>query len=122
MQISLDSGTGFIIQAYSEQQIKINEQTYSSNTLITPQAIQTAWTENSLSSLTLDDMLAWLTSDTELVLIGHNTPKVHPPYPLIHALAKRRIGFECMAIGAACRTYTILNSEHRQFIAGFLFG
>ena len=36
-------------------------------------------------------------------------------------LSQQRIGIECMSIGAACRTYNILLSEHRAVVAGFIF-
>lgn len=121
MQINLDSGSGFVITAYNDDGIQINDGIYSDNILITPNKLHTQWPANALNTLTIDHLLPHIDSSTELVLIGQKTFNHTPSMSLIEALSKRRIGFEFMALGAACRTYSVLNSENRQFIAGFIF-
>ncbi|HAU0934786.1 TPA: hypothetical protein JBH70_12550, partial [Legionella pneumophila] len=55
------------------------------------------------------------------IIIGHLQTGKTLPVTLISQLSQKRIGIECMSIGAACRTYNVLLSEHRAVVAGFIF-
>ncbi len=55
----------------------------------------------------------------EVILIGYNGHN-KLLIELIQDLAKKKIGLECMSIGAACRTFNILLSEGRKVVAGFI--
>lgn len=133
MQISLDSGTGHIITAYSSSSIKINDSLLEQSFLITPTSLHENWQVKDISSLSFEDLQSYLLpsvqtfpedsrkdSTIELVLIGHTKVHRFPDYGLIAKLSELGIGFEFMDMGAACRTYSILNSEGRTILAGFI--
>jgi uncharacterized protein len=57
----------------------------------------------------------------ELVILGSGARLRFPPPALMKALMQRRIGFETMDTGAACRTYNVLLAEGRSVVAALLF-
>jgi len=124
MQISLDSGKGHIISAYSTSSIQVNDSLLEHSFLITPTNLHENWPVTDISSLCFNDLqigedkLEGLA--IELVLIGYTRLHNLPDYGLIAKLGELGIGFEFMEMGAACRTYSILNSEDRTFLAGFI--
>jgi len=121
MEINLDKSQGTVITGYSESSIQINDSIHTQSLLITPERLIHGWPVSSLVSLSLSDLEPYITPETELILIGSNDSKNQlPPFSLISALAERRIGFESMLLGPACRTYSVLNSEQRTFLAGFI--
>lgn len=124
MQISLDSGAGHIITAYSSSSIKINDSLLEQSFLITPKNLHKNWPVKDISSLCFEDLkveeCSLEESTIELVLIGHTQVHKLPDYKLIAKLSELGIGFEFMEMGAACRTYSILNSEGRTILAGFI--
>ena len=65
--------------------------------------------------------LAALASAIELaprvLIIGVADGAPRPPPGLRRALEARGIAFECMELGAACRTYNVLALERREVVA-----
>ncbi len=59
------------------------------------------------------------TLQLDVLLIGCNAKPAILPSELHQAFTERRIGVECMSIGAACRTYNMLLNESRS--VGVLF-
>ncbi|MBI2994889.1 MAG: hypothetical protein HYY48_12055 [Gammaproteobacteria bacterium] len=69
----------------------------------------------------------WLPSSTVTAscwvpvnLIGTGRGLLFPAASLLAPLASKRIGFEIMDTGAACRAYNFLLGEGRQVAAGLL--
>jgi uncharacterized protein len=56
----------------------------------------------------------------EVLLIGTGVRQVFPAAAVFAALHARRIGFEVMDTGAACRTYNVLVAEDRRVAAALL--
>ena len=164
MHIQLEATENTSIEAYSDHEVRINNQVYSHNVLISragiysqqlgfrqgaskrdkgvyteymtdgERACNTA--ENSIAqSIITDrsvDSIDKLTPETlkplisqsiapEIILIGHNNPSKFPPPTTTDYLSKQRIALESMSIGAACRTYNVLLSEHRNIVLGIIF-
>lgn len=119
MQIAIDSGQGHIITAYSSDSIAVNQVSHANSFIINNDQLISDWPIKSLSQLSLDKIADYLNEATELVLVGSNNP-FPLPYELIEQLSLKRIGFECMSLDAACRTYSVLNSEARNFLAAFI--
>lgn len=121
MHISLEAAEKHAIQAYSDTSIQINSNIYSRSLIVSKQEIITDLTIYNIFDID-EQYLKLLTQFTpEIIIIGHQLLGKFPPPSIISSLSKNRIGIECMSIGAACRTYNILLSEHRNVIAGFIF-
>ncbi len=56
----------------------------------------------------------------EVVILGTGTRLRFPAAALMRSLIERRIGVECMDMGAASRTFNVLASEGRSVLGAFL--
>ncbi len=121
MQIQLEAHETHTIQAYSDTEIKINHILYHSNLILSRHTLITPWIiqETSQTSTQLLDL------NPEVIILGTHTPdklrRLESIQTLIQQLCEKQIGVECMTLDAACRTFNILLSEHRQVVAGFIF-
>ena len=121
MHINLETSDKYTIQAYSESQIKINEICYQQNIIISKQGVITNWLINDISELENERLQILIDCKPEIIIIGHQKTGQFAPFATMELLSKNRIGFECMSIGAACRTYNVLLSEDRAVVLGILF-
>ncbi len=78
------------------------------------------WAPQSYDTLKEEDFEVLATLEPELVVFGSGQTLRFPPHALLKRLIARRIGFEVMDTGAACRTYNILASEGRNVVAALL--
>ena len=108
------------IQSYSDGQILVNGTIYASSCWLTKDRLE-AWEVASLSDLTLEQLQPLLDQNPEVILLAQQQPPLQLPPTLLQPLFAKRIGVECLAIGAACRTFNLLLSEGRRVIAGFVF-
>ncbi len=120
MEIQLAAHETHSIHAYSEHSIIVHGQTYSQSLRINRQHIHFPWNVTTLNTLTPADLDVLLSEGPDIILIGHTTLQ-HAPVAIINALSQQRIGFECMSIGAACRTFNILLGEKRKVSLGIIF-
>ena len=67
-----------------------------------------------IQSLTEKDVEEILQHNPEIVIIGHQIPGLFPPDSIRLMFSQKRVGLECMDIGAACRTFNVLLSELRD--------
>ena len=120
MHINLETSDKFTIQADSDSQVKINELFYQQTIVVSKQGILTDWPIDNIGEL--HDAALQILRDykPEIIIIGHQKTGQFAPFLTMQLLAKERIGFECMSIGAACRTYNILLSEHREVVLGII--
>jgi uncharacterized protein len=120
MEIQLAQNETHSIHSYNEHSIIVHGQTYTDSLWISRQHIHVPWNVLTLNTLTQADLEGLLFEDPEIILIGHTTYQ-HAPIAIISALSQLRIGFECMSIGAACRTFNILLAENRKVALGIIF-
>jgi len=115
-----DPSTGFLIQAYRDQQIIINERTHISSLIVLPDQLIPDWPVNDHRQLTethFDDLLE---TKPDLVLLGTGITQQFPPAKLYRSLIDAGIGMEIMTTAAACRTYNILAAEGRRVAAALI--
>jgi uncharacterized protein len=62
----------------------------------------------------------WSPAGPQLVIFGSGARLRFVPAALQRALIEARIGIETMDTAAACRTYNVLASEHRNVVAALL--
>ncbi len=120
MQINLEAADPHAIQAYSDQVIQINSISYDQSLIVSSTEIIPDLTIKKIQDMDLAYLELLLRSKPEIILIGHSQPGAFPPAQIMKSLSEKRIGMECMSIGAACRTYNVLLSEKRAVVAGFI--
>ncbi|MDI1351712.1 MAG: Mth938-like domain-containing protein [bacterium] len=121
MHINLEAGEQNAVQAYSEKQIQINSIIYERSLIVSRAEIITEVAIKNIFEINDAYLEQLLKFKPELIILGHNNKGMFPPMSIIAQLSQHRIGVECMSIGAACRTYNVLLSEHRSVTAGFIF-
>ena len=121
MQINMEASDKHTIQSYSDSQIIVNNTSYCDSLIINREVIVSSWPIHSIKDLTEATILPILALQPEVILIGHNQAGIQLPMMIIEFLAKKRIGIECMSIGAASRTFNVLLGEQRAVVVGFVF-
>ncbi|TAL62594.1 MAG: hypothetical protein EPN84_06195 [Legionella sp.] len=120
MHINLEAAEPNSIQSYSDNKIQINSISYEQSLIVSREEIITDLTIKNILEMDEAYLELLLKNKPELILIGHTNTGQFPPLAIINQLAPKRIGLECMSIGAACRTYNVLLSEDRRVVAGFI--
>lgn len=120
MHINLEATDKHAVQSYSDNQIQINSIIYENSLIVSKQEIISDLTIKNIQDIDDQYIDLILKLKPEIIIIGHNNPGKFPPMPIITHLSQKRIGIECMSIGAACRTYNVLLSELRAVVAGFI--
>lgn len=108
------------IQAYSEQQIQINDQLFQHSLIVTPTILISDWPPQTFAELRTEHWQPLINLTPEIILLGtgNELHLLHPDWQiLLHA---KHIGVETMNTGAACRTYNLLVSEGRKVVAALL--
>ncbi|TDR73521.1 Mth938-like domain-containing protein [Paludibacterium purpuratum] len=108
-----------LITAYEADRIRINQDYFSGNLIVTPDSI-VPWQVESFETLVADDFEALLAFEPEVVLFGSGNTLRFPHPRLTAALAAARVGFEAMDTQAACRSYNILMAEDRRVVLAAL--
>lgn len=78
------------------------------------------WPIKSISELNLDLIDLLVAQKPEIIIIGHQDSGKFAPALIREFPGKKRIGFECMSIGAACRTCNVLLDELREVVLGII--
>ncbi len=120
MEIQLESPDPHAIQSYTDTSITVNGVLYQNSIIISKDSIQTAWPVHSVLELCEKNITSLCDHSPEIILIGHSEHGKHIPISVVSFLANRRIGIECMTVGAACRTFNVLLSEHRAVVLGYI--
>lgn len=121
MKLHLQHGEGLnIIHGYAEGWVRINEHTYMSSLIVTPERIIVDWEPRQVTALAAEHF-AWMADlRPEVVLLGTGVRLRFPAPSLTASLYGTGVGVEVMDTGAACRTYNILMGEGRRVAAALL--
>ena len=118
MKIEADINQGqFRIDAYAAGSITVAGIHYSTNIIITPEAVIEGRLPDSTRSLAEPHVTAILELTPEIVIFGSGRTLTFPPDDICEMLYLRQIGFEIMDTGAACRAFNFLSGEGRQAVA-----
>ena len=120
MHINLEILDQHAIQAYSINKIQINSIIYNKSLIVSKEQIINNLAITDVQEMDEVYLKLLLQSKPKLVIIGHEQTGKFPLISLISSLSQKRIGIECMSIGAACRTYNVLLSENRQVVLGLI--
>ena len=108
------------VTAYGPGFIDINQTRHHGHLLVSPDRPVAAWTVAGFASLRSEDFEELAELEPEVVLLGTGERQRFVSPALTAALARQRVGVECMTTAAACRTYNILMAEGRRVVAAFL--
>ncbi len=114
-------GAAFGINAYGPGYLEVNGVRHTTPLILHPETGPEPQVSLSLSALNAEWMLELALRGPEIVLIGTGEKQRFLPASSLAPLMAKRIGVECMTLGAACRTFNLLVSEGRKTIAVFLF-
>jgi uncharacterized protein len=109
------------VTAYDDQGVEINAVRYAHSLFVMPEVAPVAWAPTSFDALAAEHFVPIEEAQPDVVILGTGKKQrfVHPK--LTAALARRRIGIECMDNQAACRTYNILMAEGRKAALALIF-
>lgn len=118
MKIEADINQGqHKIDAYAAGSITVAGTPYTTNIIITPQAVIEGRLPGSMDSLAENHIMTVLGHDPEVVLLGSGKSLSFPADEICEILYLRQTGFEIMDTGAACRAFNFLSGEGRQVVA-----
>lgn len=121
MELTLDSGNNqYTLSAHERGKIKINETDYTKSLILSPNHLIPDWSPTSPNEITLETLQPILELKPDLVIIGTGETPFFAKQEWLAFFYQHKIGIEVMTTQAACRTFTILSSEGRNVVAGFV--
>ncbi len=121
MKFSLsDPGNSYMIRAYNQGELMINEHCHSNSVIIMPDRLITDWEPQTFEELMEDHFITISELEPQLVILGTGEEQQFPQPALYALLLNQGVGVEVMTTPAACRTYNILVSEGRRVAAALL--
>jgi uncharacterized protein len=112
----------YSIQAYDSGQITVNETTYRSSLILSPDKIISPWPVAILDQLEASHLQSIFELKPDVVLLGTGERQVFPDVSILGAFAQNGLGVEVMNTGALCRTFNILAAEDRNVVAAVILG
>jgi uncharacterized protein len=121
VQLTLENpGFRYAIRGVDAQGVLVNERRLTRSFFLTATDLVEDWAPRDVAALTAADLEPLLALTPSLVLLGTGARLRFPAPDVAAACLTRGIGFEVMDNAAAARTFTVLASEGRNLVAGFL--
>jgi len=121
MKFTLDRpATRYVVRSYAPGRLTIGERDFARSVIVSAQALIEDWRPQAMAELTAADLEPALALQPEVLLLGSGARQVFPPAALLAELHARRVGFEVMDTGAACRTYNLLVAAGREVAAALI--
>jgi uncharacterized protein len=118
MRFTQDSSSAsHIIRAYGAGEFKIDDAVFRGPIILSSSAIAAGPAIGGADELGAEHVAALLALEPELVLVGTGARQVFPAPGFCAEFLRRRVGFEVMDTGAACRTFNVLVAEQRRVVA-----
>jgi uncharacterized protein len=115
MQLTQDKfGGTYHIKSYESGKVGINNEYYQESIIIMPEKLITPWRPKTFDQLCSAHFECLLAFEPDVVIVGTGANFEWLDPVNYRCLIKKQIAVECMDSGAACRTYTVLNSESRS--------
>ena len=99
----------------------VNDRRIERSFVIAPDALVEDWPVRDAGVMAPSDLDALFAQEPELIVLGTGATQVFPPAVVMATCLQRGIGLEVMTNAAAARTYSVLASEGRRVLAGFVF-
>jgi len=111
-----------VIESYGEGRFIVSGTGHKGSLIVTPECVL-AWPVTNFAGATPESLavLTQLAEPVELLLLGSGANQVFLR-PALRQAFKDNLGLavECMASGAACRTYNVLMNEGRRVAAALI--
>ena len=120
MQINLERPDQNSIQSYSNNKVVIDDKTYQTSIIVSSKTVESDWQIEDIQKMTEQDVEKIMQHAPEIVIVGHQKLGQFPDDSVRFLFANQGVGFECMDIGAACRTFNVLLSEFRNVVLALI--
>lgn len=122
MQLTRDTRTDInVVLGYAPGEVRLRDRVLRTSAIVTRDRI-VDWPIAGLAQLSTAALDRVLELDPEIVLLSTGAVQRFPePAAYAHVNA-RGVGFEVMALGAACRTYNLLLADERRVALALLAG
>jgi uncharacterized protein len=109
-----------LIRRYGADFVAVGDEEIRSSCIIGATTLIRDWPPHDVASLSEAHLSPLFELAPEVVVLSSGARQQFPSAALRARFAERKIGFEVMEIGAACRTYNVLVSEERKVLAAIL--
>ena len=99
----------------------VNDRRLTRSFVVAPNTLLEDWPVFDTGLMTPTDLDALLALSPELLVLGTGATQIFPSAAVMAACLQRGVGIEVMTNAAAARTYSVLASEGRRVVAGFVF-
>ena len=120
MKLEAEHADGQTIHSYGSGWVIINGEKITNSLILMPQSVRQYWQCRQFADLTAEHFAQLSEFEAELVIFGSGKRIQFPPTAWLAPLIRKRIGFDVMDMGAACRTYNILAGEGRNVLLALL--
>ena len=123
MKLQPDQMDTLAVTGYDREWIAVNGVRHTSSLFLSAQGLLKPWVKTHFEQLgdsDLEELLALKAQGIELIVLGSGTKLRFLTPAWLKTLHAQRLGVECMATPAACRTYNILAGEGRQVAAALI--
>ena len=120
MRFHLSTSSGNLFSAHGPGFVRVNQQEYRQNLVVTPERVLPGWAPRGFGDLSAQDIEELVGLAPEVAILGTGTRQHFPGPALLRPLISAGIGFEIMDTPAACRTYNVLCAEGRRVVAAVI--
>ena len=120
MKLEAEHADGQTIHSYGSGWVIVNGEKITNSLILMPQSVRQYWQCRQFADLTAEHFAQLSEFEAELVIFGSGKRIQFPPTAWLAPLIRKRIGFDVMDMGAACRTYNILAGEGRNVLLALL--
>jgi len=121
MDLTLERpGDHLCIRSVSAGGVRIADHWYPGPLIVSASELLTDWDAFEPADLSEERLEPVFGMAPEVVLVGTGPKQVFPAPELLMCFYRRNVGVEFMNTRAACRTFNVLVSEHRNVVAALL--
>lgn len=113
-------GNHFFIRSVTTHAVVIGDETLHQSVIVGARLLERDWPVRDVGDLTEHTVKPLIELQPELVILGVGERQRIAPPQIAALFMQHRIGFECMNLAAACRTFNVLMSENRRAVAALI--
>lgn len=110
----------FVLRGADGTAALVNDRRLTASFILAPDHLDDAWDVTDARLLDAAGLEPILAREPEVIVLGTGARQVFPPAAAMAWALSRGVGLEVMTNAAAARTFTVLASEGRKVVAGFI--
>jgi len=119
MRLVLDTDAEILtVRRYAAGEVDVSGTLLRAPFIVSPSRLIADWGVASFAALDAAPLAALLDLQPAIVLVGSDAIDEPRSRSLRRTIEAQGVAFECMGLGAACRTYNVLAQERRNVVAG----